>query len=233
MERLGKAVSEVYSLPTNGIGSDIEEHRRRLALAAERQRQEIDRRTMLAQIPRRFMRPDGVPKGFDEYRPRNPSQVGALAAAQKWVAGAAAGEPALTALIGPTGVGKSHLLYAAAWALFEATGRPPLCVRWYGFADELRFGRGGRDERGNPLMPAYEVRREWHAAPVCMIDEARPTSGTELDATELAKYALLAYDDCVPVLLTTNMADLESLMGEAPANRFRRIIIAGDSERGT
>jgi DNA replication protein DnaC len=217
--------------PADGV--DIHQYGRQLAEREAEERREIKRQIMLSMVPPRFRQEDGLPKGFGVYHPRNGTQVAALAAAQQWVAGAAAGEPALTALIGPTGVGKSHLLYAAAWELFLVTGKLPYCIRWYRFADELRYGRGSRDERGNPLTPACEIRREWHEAPVCLIDEARATSGTELDATELAKYALHSYDERTPVLITTNMANLESLMGEAPANRFRCVFILGDSERGT
>jgi DNA replication protein DnaC len=210
---------------------EIETYRRRLELAEREERERIRRDSLLAQIPPRFLS-GGAPKSIAYYQPRNATQVAAVAGIQKWIADVAEGKAAMLALIGPTGIGKSHLLYAAAWALFEQTKLVPLCLRWYTFADELRYGRGSRDERGNPKTPAHECRREWHAARCCLIDDVRPTSGTELDATELAKYALHAYDDNISVMLTTNAASLEDVMGSAPANRFRRIIVVGDSLRG-
>jgi hypothetical protein len=206
----------------------IERHRRALDLTALKEARAGELETMMRRVPKLFHK-----SRVKTYEPRNASQAAALQATQEWIRGVLDdGSPRL-ALIGDTGVGKSHLLWSAAWALFEG-GRMPYVVRWATrFADELRYGRGDRNERGNPAFNPWDVRHEWYEQPCSLIDEMRPTSGTEHDAGKLAKYAMHAYDEMIPVMGTTNMARLEDVMGAPAADRFVKVTVRGESERGT
>lgn len=185
------------------------------------QRAEGAREAMFRRVPKRFHA-----SRFDTYVPKNESQVAALEATQQWVRDVLRGDYAMLALLGDTGTGKSHLLWSAAWALYEATGKLPYTIRWATtFADELRWGRSHN-------QPGAEVRRDWYAQPYSLIDEMRPTSGTDNDASELARYAMHCYEEMIPCLGTTNMGDLSLIMGIPAADRFSIVYVRGESQRG-
>lgn len=129
----------------------------------------------------------------------------------------------MLALIGRQGTGKSHLLYAAAGALQAAMDRRPYVRPWYQLGDQLRWGAGTQE--------AHEVRQTLWDMPVVLLDEVRPTSGTNFDDTELAKFACHAYDNRVAVLLTTNWNPLEEVMGGPAASRFLEVVIDGPNHR--
>lgn len=144
----------------------------------------------------------------------------------------------MLALIGKQGTGKSHLLYGAVRELelsrpedekevIESGWKPPYVQPWYRLADQLRYGDG----RGDSHQRIQEVRNRLWAARIVLIDEVRPTSGTNFDDTELAKYACHAYDHEIPVMLTTNVNPLEAVMGDAAASRFRTVVIDGPDWR--
>lgn len=174
-------------------------------------------------VPRRF---HGAT--FANYRPVSPEQRSALEAVTDWAAAAILGNGPMLALMGSTGVGKSHLLYAAVLALLERDSliyaRP-----WYRLADELRWG--GKELFRNARLEAQQVREHVWTAPRIALDEVRPTSGTAFDDTELAKLACCAYDSQTAVLLTTNVAPLEAVMGPAAASRFTQIVVIGPDAR--
>lgn len=184
-----------------------------------------------------------IPKRFraatlDSYRPVTSSQQVALKAVRQWVDLVGDGRGPMLALVGKQGTGKSHLLYGAVRTLLES--RPedakeviesgwvaPYAKAWYQLADELRYGDG----RGDSHQRIQEVRRQLWDGRIVLIDEVRPTSGTSFDDTELAKFACHAYDQEVPVLITTNVHPLESVMGDAAASRFRTVVIDGPDWR--
>lgn len=176
-------------------------------------------------IPKRF-----TGKTLGSYRPKTDSQRVALRTVRRWVEAVAGGEGPMLALIGPQGTGKSHLLYGAAAALAEARVAT-YCRPWYLLSDWLRYGQTVENERGSTEREPQEVRGRMLASAVVLIDEVRPTSGTEFDDTELAKFACHAYDDEVPVLVTTNTNPLAKIMGAPAASRFTSLVIEGPNGR--
>lgn len=180
-----------------------------------------------AMIPERFRAAT-----LCSYVPKTPSQESALKATRVWLDRVRAGEPAMLALIGLQGTGKSHLLYAAANALLENEikiyARP-----WYLLADELRYG-GSHPLTGSAL-DASDVRRVLLSPPwssrVWLLDEVRPTSGTAFDDTELTKLACLCYDRNYPALITSNVNPLADVMGAPAASRFRQVVVVAPDAR--
>lgn len=178
-------------------------------------------------IPDRF-----VDVSFGSFHISTPSQRTALAATKHWAEAAAArhGRHGLMlALIGPPGVGKSHLLYAAANYLMDC-GEKPYARGWYRLADEIRYGGESAFVRGR-MVDASEVRAELWRARILLIDEIRPTAGTAFDDTELAKLACHAYDRRLAVMITTNVNPLADVMGPPAASRFTQVVIDGPDRR--
>ena len=166
---------------------------------------------------------------LENYVPRTPQQADALAAVRWWLDEVRAGRGPMLALIGKQGTGKSHLLYAAARELYrQHETRSGLVVRrWYRLAHELRYGAGDAE----PIVGAQRARAALWQARIALIDEVRPTSGTDFDDTQLAQFACNAWDDMTPVLVTTNVHPLEAVMGPAAADRFTQIVIVGPSRQ--
>lgn len=171
---------------------------------------------------------------FDSFAPRSPGQRTALAAAQQWVEAVGHGDGSMLALIGPTGVGKSHLLYAAANQLLSSGARV-YARGWYRLADELRYGGESPlafNREGRPwALEAWEVRALLWSQKIILLDEVRPTASTAFDDTELAKFACHAYDAKLSVLLTTNVYPLSDVMGPPAASRFTQVIVDGEDRR--
>lgn len=167
---------------------------------------------------------------FDNFWCENRSQEIAWEAAKQFVLESAANRPVMLALIGSQGVGKSHLLYAAANSLYQTYEKRVECRPWYLLADELRYGIPAnppyREEQPGP-----DVRAELLRCKILMIDEARPTSATEFDATELTKIACSAYDSGMSLLITTNITPLATLMGPFAASRFEQVVVTGPDRR--
>ena len=163
-----------------------------------------------------------------DYRPANPTQRAALIAVRSWLE--TLGHGPMLALVGETGTGKSHLLYGAARELFTA-GRYPYVRPWYRFVDELRYGVSFRSEGGFRERGSAEVRADWWDAPVVLLDDVRPTSGTEFDSSELGRYACHAYDQKRAVLITTNVHPLELVLGPSGASRFVELVVRGPDAR--
>jgi DNA replication protein DnaC len=174
-------------------------------------------------VPRRFAK-----ASFETYQAETPSEHTALRAVMKWVELVLAGDGPMLALIGPQGTGKSHLLYAATWALYTAEWRV-VSRPWYRLADELRYG-GTNPYNGVALEP-FEVRTQLWDAPVLLLDEVRPTASTAFDDTELAKLACHLYDVMRPMLLTTNVSPLANVLGGPAASRFTQVELQGRDRR--
>lgn len=186
-----------------------------------------DQRALL--VPARF-----AAASFDTYQAATQSQRTALAAVERWVQHAKNRTGVMLALIGPTGVGKSHLLYAAANALLSG-GYGTYARGWYRLADELRYGGESpmalnRDGRPFPLE-ASEVRGLLWKQKIVLLDEVRPTASTAFDDTELAKFACHAYDAKLSVLITTNVHPLSDVMGPPAASRFTQLVVDGQDRR--
>lgn len=177
-------------------------------------------RPPMPRIPRRFEN-----ERLDTYIADTPSQVKALEAVRHWCEHLDQGP--MLALIGPQGTGKSHLLYAAAWEIYHRHQVTAYCRSWIQLGNQLRYGTPG----DFPTEP-HAVRSELHRAPVVLIDELRPISGTDFDPTELAAFACQAYDEMTPVLITTNVDPLAEILGGPAADRFTECVIVAPSERG-
>lgn len=179
-------------------------------------------------IPERFQS-----ASFATYQPRTPSQKSALRAVQAWTGYAQKGQPAMLAIIGKQGTGKSHLLYSAVSFLLNVgiTGADLYARPWYRLADELRYGDVSGATRDEQMAAAVAVRqRLWDHRIVCL-DEVRPTASTAFDDTELAKFACHAYDKNLAVLITTNVSPLADVMGPPAASRFTQVVVDGPDHR--
>lgn len=179
-------------------------------------------------IPAPYVADKFLTADFDTYTPKSPSQLEALTWTKAFCKEIAAGKAPMLALIGSTGTGKSHLLYSAA-RLLHATGNRVFTRPWYLLADHLRYG--GPSPFGARRMESHELRDAIMAEPIFMIDEVRPTAGTDFDDTELAKIVCRAWDHRGAMLITTNVSPLEKVLGPAVASRFTQITIIGPDHR--
>jgi DNA replication protein DnaC len=181
-------------------------------------------------IPAPYVAAKFVDASFTTYRPdpAAPSQATALETAKKFCRLVHHGEAPMLALIGSTGTGKSHLLYSAAKAL-HVTGHRVFSRPWYLLADHLRYGGPGLFTP-NRLEPE-QLREALMKEPIIMIDEVRPTAGTEFDDTELAKLVCHAWDNGRAMLITTNVSPLTAVLGPAVASRFTQVAITGPDYR--
>lgn len=157
------------------------------------------------------------------------SQRTALEAVLDWRRRVIAKEPAMLALIGPTGVGKSHLLYAAVRSLVGA-GVRVYSQPWYNLADSLRYG-GPSAWDATKLLEAHAVRAEAKGERVICLDDVRPTAGTAFDDTELGKIILDAWDRESAMLITTNVSPLTTVISPPLASRFTQITVTGADRR--
>jgi len=179
-------------------------------------------------VPSPYVAEKFIGASFDTYRPAVLSQHSALAATRDFCRRVEHGEAPMLALVGSTGTGKSHLLYSAAKAL-HSTGHRVFTRPWYMLADHLRYGGPGLfTER---RLESHELRDAIMAEPIFMIDEVRPTAGTDFDDTELAKIVCRAYDNGRSMLITTNVSPLANVLGPAIASRFAQVIITGPDHR--
>lgn len=182
-------------------------------------------------IPAPYVAAKFVDAAFTTYvpDPASPSQKAALDATRHFCRLVHAGESPMLALIGSTGTGKSHLLYSAAKALHMA-GHRVFSRPWYLLADQLRWG-GGWLFNPVAMLDAQQLRTVLMGEPLIMIDEVRPTAGTDFDDTELAKIACNAWDNGRAMLITTNITPLASVLGPAVASRFTQVTISGPDHR--
>lgn len=167
---------------------------------------------------------------FKNYVPTTPSQHAALAAVGQWCKDVMAGTGPMLALIGTTGTGKSHLLYAAVRHLVRRN-YPVYARAWYKLADEMRYG-GPSAYGGTELLEAKEVRAQLFGRRIVLLDEIRATASTAFDDTELTKFTADAWDRKSAVLITTNVSPLADVMGPPAASRFeRQVTIIGPDHR--
>lgn len=183
-------------------------------------------------IPAPYIAAKFVNAGFATYQPdpAAPSQLAAILAVKHFCRRAHAGEAPMLALIGSTGTGKSHLMYSAAKTL-HAAGHRVFSRPWYLLADQLRYG--GPAPFTNQWLEPEQLRVVLMGEPLLMIDEVRPTAGTDFDDTELAKIVCHAWDNGRAVLITTNVSPLTAVLGPAVASRFTQVIISGPDHRQT
>ena len=187
-----------------------------------RRRQELARR-----VPRPEPRlpPPAVPERYRDARwstwePKCDAIETARKAVELWVRTVAEGKHVMLALVGPKGTGKSHMLACAAHQLYEEHRIRAGFFEWFLVADQLR-----------DIDTAAKVRERLREARPLILDECRPTSNTDFDAIELAKITMYAYSHMQSVLIATNWASLEELMGEPAADRYTIVPVIGPSAR--
>lgn len=155
---------------------------------------------------------DQIRSRFRTYEPVTPSQRDALDHAQAW---AREGRGFLI-LVGPVGVGKSHLAKAAALYRAEHGER----VVWQtatGILSAIRatFDRGRED--GLDSDPArWAARGFWAAVPVLAIDDLGREYGTDWAITEIEEVLTARYENNRPTIITTNLTlgDLAERQGD-------------------
>jgi DNA replication protein DnaC len=197
------------------------------------------RRRLLASAPQPAKSlPPGVPKRYrnvrfatTDDRPEVKGFRAARKAAEQWAQDAVTGHGPMVALVGDTGTSKSHLACCAAWLLHEEYNLRAPFYSWYTMIEWLRQGRMDETEQGVREVPPHHVRQRLYATDLCIIDEVRPTSGTDFDAMELAKLAMQRYDENKAILITGNWASLADLIGAPAADRFTIITLDGPSYR--
>lgn len=157
------------------------------------------------------------------------SQRTALEAVLDWRRRVVAKEPAMLALIGPTGVGKSHLLYAAVRSLVKE-GIRVYSQPWYNLADSIRYG-GPSAWNPTKILEAHAIRTEVKGERIVCLDDVRPTAGTAFDDTELGKIILDAWDRQSAMLITTNVCPLTDVISPPLASRFTQVVMTGHDRR--
>lgn len=200
MEAIGALVNRVVPVQTPGEALKVQ----------------LEGKRTIPNVPKKFLN-----VRFSTSEDRGPQWRRAKAAVEMWINDVVAGRAPMLALVGPTGTGKSHLFYCAAWKLWLEHETFPAIFRWYEVVDELR-----------DLETARKTRQRMREAKILMLDECRPTSGTDFDAVELAKISFAAYDNEQPVLLTCNWGSLAELAGEPAADRYTVVTLTGSSARG-
>jgi len=169
-------------------------------------------------VPSKF---SDVRFGNSVERPETENWHLAMKRSKQWVDIVANGNDGRLALIGPKGNSKSHLAYCAAWELYEQHNLYSTCFSWVRIVDRLRWG----SEQAQPL------RERLMSVPILILDEVRPTSGSEFDAMELSKISMVRYDDELPTFVTCNWESLEAVMGEPAADRYTQVVLDGPSFR--
>jgi hypothetical protein len=179
-------------------------------------------------VPDKFL---AVRFGNTEKRQDVKGYPAAMRAVHRWVEDIAAGRHYMLALVGETGTSKSHLASCAAWALYEEHNLHTPFYSWYDLVDWLRYGRVDMTEHGAREVPAPHIRQTWHDTRYCIVDEVRPTSGTDFDAVEMTKFSLQRYDRNRSVLLTCNWSSLGDMIGKHAADRYTVVTLDGPSYR--
>lgn len=176
-----------------------------------------------------YIPPRHVDDTLDNFRVLHPSQKAAMEATKAWIESVRAGKGGALALIGGTGTGKSHLLYAAIREL-NLAGIHAAAGGWYDMANLFRDAKFGHDE---DVTEARIKKARILNASALGIDEIRPTSGTEYDTTELAGLMTRAYREVQGVFVTSNFADekLSQIIGLAASSRLTQIKVVGPDLR--
>lgn len=134
------------------------------------------------------------------------------------------------ALIGPIGVGKTHLVCGALTAIIAA-GRGGRFISTTDLFATIKAGFGTKgDSQGDDLLDEL-ARAQW-----LVLDDLGAERGSEWEQSTL--HALLGrrYDDTLPTIVTSNTFDLRRFVGDRVADRLREcttfVELSGDSYRG-
>lgn len=170
-------------------------------------------------VPTRFRN-----RRFSNFRTPTKMHAAALKAAQA----VAAGDMQGLALLGPVGVGKSHLGIAIAADAIRAG----YVARWWNVAELLRAWRS-TFERGSEIREETFLER-LAAADVLILDEIG-VRATDWESAALTELVDIRYRDETAIVLTGNSTDIAQAIGERAADRLREmgavLALAGASYR--
>lgn len=134
------------------------------------------------------------------YVPQNESQRLAFRTVVRWMEAVERGDGPALILVGPTGVGKSHLLWAACRMLNEAEINAA-GTSWKKLSDTIRDAKSHPDPELR--MDAAYRRDRFTNATALHLDEVRATAGTDFDPMELSLLVTERYDQGQALLMTS------------------------------
>lgn len=208
----------------------VEAEERERAQAAQRaEREELQRRRELLSesglLGTRF-----EVASFDTYQPATPRQRAALKAAQRYAAEVTPNSAGALVLIGPPGVGKTHLAAAALLHVIGARGLSGCLVGARQYVRKVRETWGGNGSESDVLRD--------HALPVLLVlDDLGTGAGTPNEQALLLDLVDARYQRRRPVVLTSNLTrpELRAALDERVWDRLQHdavfVSVDGESHR--
>lgn len=150
---------------------------------------------------------------LDTYTPRHETQAKLLEVAKAFAADKV--QPPLLLIVGPPGVGKTHIAWALAWEYVE-DWRQAYYYQAEELLDELRgsFGSGGVYDR--------RIDRIKKAA-LLVIDDLGANSETDFGTSKLDMLMDYRYRERLPTVVTANTLEISDRI----LDRFREGVIVG------
>lgn len=178
----------------------------------------------------------GIPNRYrnrtiENFRPATPSATAAKCLVTKFVDDfqAHVDEGRGIALIGPVGVGKTHLAAGALTAIIQA-GWTGQMVAVPALLAELKAGFGAKDRAGDELL------KRLRSTQFLVLDDIGAQRGSDWEMGVLHELLDHRYNEALPTGVTANVFDLARYVGDRIADRCREsmqfVEISGESYRG-